>query len=128
MSVLQKAAQKLRGARYIEWVLLTAALAALVLLLTDAPADSAYEATALEKRMESVLSSVEGAGRVRVLVNSEDAAAVFSAGGSAAGGVLVVAEGAGDILVAMELEQAVKALLGVESEQIGILTMKEADS
>lgn len=128
MSVVRQAAEKLRGARHIEWVLLAVMLAALVLLLTDEPADSGYESTSLERRMESVLSSIEGAGRVRVLVNSPEATAVFSGGSGSAGGVLVVAEGADDLKVCMELQRAVKALLGVEAGQIEILTMKEDDS
>ena len=42
-------------------------------------------------------------------------------------GVPAAAEGAGDMRVMPELQQAVRALLGVETEQIEILTMKEDD-
>ncbi len=38
-------------------------------------------------------------------------------------GVPAAAEGAGDMRVMLELQQAVRALLGVETEQIEILTM-----
>ena len=121
MSGVRQAMEKLRGVRHIEWALLVAALAA-VLLLMSGPQDGADETrTGLEQRMEAVLSSIAGAGEVRVLVNQAEAA--FSASGAAVTGVLVVAEGAGDMRVMLELQQAVRALLGVEAEQIEILTM-----
>ena len=126
MSVIRQAMDRLRGARHIEWVLLAAVLAALLLVTADAPGADVYESTSLERRMENVLSCIEGAGRVRVLVHSADAAAFASQDGQAAG-VLVVAEGAGNLKVNMELQRAVQALLGVEAEQIEILTMKEDD-
>ena len=126
MSVIRQAMDRLRGARHIEWVLLAAVLAALLLVTADAPGADVYESTSLERRMENVLSCIEGTGRVRVLVHSADAAAFASQDGQAAG-VLVVAEGAGNLKVNMELQRAVQALLGVEAEQIEILTMREDD-
>ena len=127
MSVIRQAAARLRGARHIEWVLLAAVLAALLLVTADAPGADLYESTSLERRMENVLSCIEGAGKVRVRVHSEDAAAAFAPQDGQAAGVLVVAEGAGNLRVNMELQRAVQALLGVEAEQIEILTMKEDD-
>ena len=127
MPFIRQVMNRLRGARHIEWVLLTLALAAFFLLTADTPGADSYEATSLERRMENVLSCIEGAGRVRVLVNPGTAAAAFSAQDERAAGVLVVAEGAGNIKVNMELQRAVQALLGVEARQIEILTMKEDD-
>lgn len=124
MSLIRQAAEKLRGARHIEWVLLAGLLAAFFLMTGGA--EQTNQSTALEKRMENVLSMIEGAGRVRVLVN--EAAAAFSGSDGQAAGVLVVAEGAGDMRVKMELQRAVQALLDVEAEQIEILTMKEEGS
>jgi stage III sporulation protein AG len=40
-------------------------------------------------------------------------------------GVIVVAEGAGDIRVRMELQQAVQTLLGIQSNQVEVFIMKE---
>ena len=76
--------------------------------------------------MEAVLSSIDGAGEVRVLVNRAEAA--FASQTAPVTGVLVVAEGAGNMRVMIGLQQAVQALLGVEAEQIEILAMKEDDS
>lgn len=123
MSVVRQALDRLRGARHIGWLALTAAAAAIILLLTGSGETADSGATALEKRMESVLCCVEGAGRVRVLVNGGEPA--LGSGQSA--GVLVVAEGARDIRVRMELEQAVMALLDIDASQIEILGMKGED-
>ena len=123
MSVIQRAAERLRGARHMEWVLLAILLAAL-LMTADGP-DEAERATSLEKRMESVLSCIAGAGEVRVLVCSGDGGQLYGLPGE--GGVLVVAQGASDLKVSMELQRAVQALLDVDAEQIEILTMKEDD-
>lgn len=113
--MLRRALTMLRGARRIEWIVLLAALAAAVLLLTGAKEDGA-QPVSLERRMEAALSMVEGAGRVRVLVNE-----------GASTGVLVVAEGADDLRVRLSLEQAVRTLMGIEADRVEILVMKEGD-
>ena len=125
MAFIRQAAARLRGARYIEWALLAIGLAAFLLLTADAQGGEAYESTSLERRMENVLSCIDGAGKVRVLVHSAEATAAFSSQDGRAAGVLVVAEGAGNLKVNMELQRAVQALLGIEAEQIEILTMEE---
>lgn len=125
---MSKLLSALRGARKIEWILLMAAVAVVVLLISRdgtliAPVETKTE---LEARIESVLSMVENAGTVRVLVNEElIAPAAFSSGQTApvAKGVVIVAEGAEDMRVSMELARAVKTLLNIELEQIEVLTM-----
>ena len=124
MSVIQRAAERLRGARHMEWVLLAVLLAAALLMTADGP-DETEGATSLEKRMESVLSCIAGAGEVRVLVCSGDGGQLYGLPGE--GGVLVVAQGASDLKVSMELQRAVQALLGVRAEQIEILAMEEGE-
>ena len=124
MSVFRQALDRLRGARHIGWLAAAAAAAAIALLLTGGEAGLNPGATALEQRMESVLSCVEGAGKVRVLVNEGGTVGALNSGQKQSAGVLVVAEGAKNIRVKMELEQAVMALLGVDASQIEILGMK----
>ena len=51
----------------------------------------------------------------------------FSSASAPVSGVIVVAEGAGNVRVELELLEAVHALLGVDSERIEILAMKEVD-
>ena len=127
MSVIRQALQRLRGARHIEWALLTGLLAAALLLLSGASQETGVS-TSLERRMENVLSMIEGAGRVRVLVNQAESAPVFSDQSAQPSGVIVVAEGAGNMKVNLELQRAVQAFLGVEADQIEILSMKEDGS
>ena len=123
MAGMCQALEKLRGVRHIEWVLIAVGLAAMMLVMGRSQEGTATEQTALERRMESILSSVEGAGEVRVLVNQAEAA--FASSGAAVTGVLVVAEGADDVRVSIELQRAVQAVLGVEAARIEIMTMRE---
>ena len=116
---------RLRAVRHIEWILLLALGAAAVLIVTGASEDAPPGRTALEARMESVLSCISGAGSVRVLVN-QGAESAFASAESPVQGVVVVAEGADDLRVSLELQQAVQALLGVDAARIEILAMKEA--
>lgn len=126
VDAIRKAFSRLRGVRGLEWLLLVIAAAAAVLLLSGAERGSPSAApTELERRMESVLSCVRGAGRVRVLVSGEDSVSAFSSSAARISGVLVVAEGADDIRVSLELQKAVQALLNLDAERIEILSMKE---
>jgi len=123
MPGFRRIVERLRAVRHIEWALLLALAAALFLLMSGAQTSS-RESSALERRMESVLECIQGAGRVRVLVNSPDSPA-FSTASVPVTGVLVVAEGADNMLVSLELRRAVQTLLGLEAGQIEILDMKE---
>lgn len=83
--------------------------------------------TELESRLERVLSAVEGAGQVRVMIRESggEAVSAFSAGQPAgAEGVVIVCEGAGDLRVRLALEQAAQALLGVEYSRIQVVKME----
>lgn len=126
MGGVRRALEKLRGARHIEWALIAFALAAALLVASEPREQAEPGGSELERRMEAVLSGVKGAGEVRVLVNRAETA--FASADTPVTGVLVVAEGAGDVRVALELQRAVRALLGVEAEQIEILTLEEEDS
>ena len=114
----------LKGAKRMEWIVLLAVFAALILLLTSQSAPEGKR-TALEARMEEVLSAVRGAGRVRVLVSAEGDSQAFSAQGTQpVRGVVIVADGADDIRVALELTGAAQALLGVDADKIQVLKME----
>lgn len=117
----------LKGARRMEWIVMAAVAAALILLLASRY-ETGGDRTALETRMEAVLSAVKGAGRVRVLVSSDGAAdQAFSSsdGDESAKGVVIVADGADDLRVALELSAAAQALLGVDAEKIQVLKMED---
>ena len=118
----------LKGAKRMEWIILLAVGAALILLLSSRSTAPEGQQTALEARMEAVLSAVRGAGRVRVLVSSgeDDSQAFAQQDPKSVRGVVIVADGADDIRVALELSGAAQALLGVDADKIQVLKM-EAD-
>jgi hypothetical protein len=104
----------------------------------------------LEKKLSSVLSAVEGAGKVKVIITVEAGMETVYAyetvtkgdvvtespvlvGGKPVivkeiyppvAGVLIVAKGANSISVMRKLQQATISLLNVDIQQIEILTMK----
>ena len=118
----------LKGAKRMEWIILLAVGAALILLLSSRTTAPEGQQTVLEARMEAVLSAVRGAGRVRVLVSSgeDDSQAFAQQDPKSVRGVVIVADGADDIRVALELSGAAQALLGVDAGKIQVLKM-EAD-
>lgn len=99
----------------------------------------------IESRLEEILSGIDGAGRVRVMLQYENASesvpasvqetsgfSLFGASGSdgtesrpaAVCGALIVAEGADCIRVRNELQSAVRTLLGLDLGRIGVYTMQ----
>ena len=107
-----------------------------------------------EEALEEILSAIDGAGRVKVMITmeqeesryasdynrSEQSAGIEArdysllgsenvAGGSQSckrriGGVIVAAEGADDLAVRARLMDAVKTLLGINADRIGVYAMK----
>lgn len=106
-------------------LLLAAALLLLALggSLTDGGAQED-----LESRVERTLSAMEGAGRVQVVIMTRAQQADSSTWGQEDGtaevpcGAVAVAEGAGDPLVRIELEQALCALLGLPASAVSVVT------
>lgn len=114
METFARLARTVKGARRLEIFIGIAVIAAA--LLVFAGSSGSDRATTLESRMERVLASIDGAGRVSVLINEgEDGEAQ---------GVLVVAEGAGRLEVRMRLLAAVKATLGTDASSIEIIEME----
>lgn len=78
-----------------------------------------------ERRMAEVLGAIEGAGRVEV--------ALFYTGESAGGygaarqptGAVVVAEGAGEMNVRLQLIRATRTLLGLPENAVDVFVMEE---
>ena len=117
-----------RALRRNQWLLLAAlaALCILVLALGGRKTETSAPSTELEARLERVLSAIEGAGRVRVMIAApqQTASAFAPAATALASGVLIVCEGADDLRVRLSIEQAAQALLGVESGRIQVIKME----
>lgn len=113
MSFISGVARYLKGARRIEIFIGAALIAAAILLLAGGPESGG---SGLERRMEEALSCISGAGRVRVMLSETPDGEI--------GGVLVVAQGAGDIRVQLELRRAVSALTDADAARIEIVEME----
>ena len=104
-----------------------ALLAAALLLCWLAAASQRTGALPLETRLARTLSCMEGAGRVEVTIRTREVASsggVFgtSVSESVPCGAVVVAQGAQDPLVEMELRQAVCALLALPASSVSVVT------
>lgn len=94
-------------------------LAALLLLGNGGEAGMTKE----EQRLADTLSSVQGAGRVRVTLYYAESVAGFGSAKTPVG-ALAVASGAGDIRVRLELTEALETLLGLAPGQALVLKME----
>ncbi len=103
--------------RPLLWGLL--ALAALLVLLVMGSSEPATSASRQEKRMAEVLSSIAGAGKVEV--------ALFYHGeeNGSPTGALVVAQGADQLAVRLELIRAARTLLGLPEAAVDVFAMGE---
>ncbi len=77
--------------------------------------------------MAEVLSAMAGAGRVEVALFYEtEAVTAFGGGGkSRPTGAVVVAEGAGDMQVRLELIRAARTLLGLPEAAVDVFVMED---
>ena len=106
-------------AKYSVWI--AAALAALAMLMLLGGTDST-DASGEEKRIAQVLSAIEGAGRVEV--------ALYYGGGDSLSrpavptGAVVVAQGAHDYAVRLQLIRAMRTLLGLSEEAVDVFAME----
>ena len=83
-------------------------------------------AVQLEERIARTLSSVEGAGRVEVTIRTQDAESGTALGmmkktQSIPVGAVAVAQGADDPLVALQLHDALCALLGLAPGAVSVI-------
>ena len=77
-----------------------------------------------EQRIASVLSAIEGAGRVEVaLFYAQDGSLARNDG--APTGAVVVAQGAGDLKVKLSLIRAMRTLLGLDENAVDVFVMEE---
>ena len=102
------------------------AAAALLLALMLMETDGGGTASQQEQRIAEVLSAMAGAGRVEVaLFYAKQETGTFAATGDTPTGALVVAEGAGDMAVRLNLIRAVRTLLGLSENAVDVFVMEE---
>ena len=104
-------------------------LALLLLIPTALRSQTTKQTESLEQRMEKTLSRIEGAGRVSVVIaqrsaEQETPSLLMKENGASAGsipcGAAVVAQGADDPIVHMQLTQAVCAVLGLPASAVSV--------
>lgn len=102
----------LKSARKIEWFLLLAAAAVLLVLIiggADVQEDDP------DQRLARFLSEIEGAGKVQVLLSTDESGAYS--------GAVIATQAAENISVVLQLQHAVRALTGLDLEQIEIVKL-----
>ena len=81
------------------------------------------------KKGYAILSQIEGAGRVSVMITYEKndyaAEASAEAGEPKIKGVIIVAEGAQDVAVRLNLIRAAQTVLDIKSDTIEVFVMKK---
>ena len=110
---MKQLGELLKGARRIEFWIAAAAVCALLALALGGGTNT--RADDVEARMERILSRIEGAGRVTVMLSGVEGAPE---------GAVVAASGADSARVVLELQRAVQALTGLELGKIEIVKSK----
>ena len=85
------------------------------------------ERSVLERKLEDLLSQVEGVGKVRVVLmtgEAEDGKSFYSSGKEKVTGVLIAAQGADNSVVSRNIVEGVMALFQIEAHKIKIVKMK----
>ncbi len=131
-SFFEKIFRKLKSIKHIE--IIVAILFGIILLtlyLTTINNGNAYKESSgtgyayeIESRMETVLSQIDGAGEVQVMVMLEEGAELDSDIVPKVSSVIVVAGGAKDYKVKLEILKACEALLNLPTANIEILVGK----
>ncbi|MEG0047766.1 MAG: hypothetical protein RSE58_00570 [Clostridia bacterium] len=112
-----------------QWLWLALALFVLVglLLALRGGGTGASTAGSQEKRIAEVLSAMAGAGRVEVALfyEQQQSGAFMENASQKPTGAVVVAQGAEDLAVRLNLIRAVKTLLGLPESAVDVFVMEE---
>lgn len=104
---------------------LVGALAVLAVAMSLSAGWQTDSASQEERRMAEVLGAIEGAGRVEVaLFYTEESAGGYGSARQPTGAV-VVAEGAGEMSVRLQLIRATRTLLGLSENAVDVFVMEE---
>lgn len=113
---MKQLVEAFKSARKIELMIIAACLCALALCCFGGIFPNASIATEDEKRIQRMLSKIEDAGKVELMLAAGTDGEI--------NGALVVAQGAEKIEVLLKLQQAVHTLTGLELDQIEVVESK----
>jgi len=111
---MKRCMEILKAARWLELLLVSVALAVAALLFMGSDAGAPSNASPAELRMQRILSEIEGAGKVSVMI-SEDVQ-----NPDVPAGVVVAASGASDLQVLLKIQNAVRTLTGLPVGRIEV--------
>ena len=106
------------------WLLALLCCAAALLLFPPGSAKPAGM-TEEEQRVSATLSKIAGAGDVRVSIYYAQEASAFGGGSRTPVGAVIVARGAGDVAVRLNLLRAAETLLGLDASRVDVFLMEE---
>ena len=105
------------------WLALALAVLACVLMLGG---EGKTDASQTERRVAEVLSAISGAGKVEVALFYTRSSSYGDETGAPTGAV-VVAEGAGNLGVRLDLIRAARTLLGLPENAVDVFVMEEGN-
>ena len=101
-------------------------ICALALLLYPSAGRQGAAMTEEEQRVSATLSRIAGAGEVRRSIYSAQTASAFGGSGQKTPvGAVIVARGAGDVAVRLNLLRAAETLLGLDANRVDVFLMEE---
>ena len=92
-------------------------------LLKDNTQSTVEIQSTLELKLQDILESMEGAGKVKVMLMTGEQQGIYQSEEAEVKGVLIAAEGAADPVVVQKIQQAVMALFQIEAHKIKIIKM-----
>lgn len=116
---------KIRAAKGGPWLALLGICALLCLMLPGQGREGAAM-TEEELRISATLSHIAGAGETRVAIYYAQEASAFGGGSRLPVGAIIVAQGAGNVGVRLNLIRAAESLLGLEASQVEVFEMEGA--
>ena len=115
---------KLKTAKNWPWLLALVCCATALLLFPPGGTGKAGM-TEEEQRVSATLSKIAGAGDVRVSIYYAQEASAFGNSSRTPVGAVIVAQGAGDIAVRLNLLRAAETLLGLDANRVDVFLMEE---
>ena len=119
---MKKWLDAVKGMKGGVWLLLIAACA--LALVLPGSSRSKTGMTEEEQRYSATLSRIAGAGEVHISIAYAQAASSFGSGSRQPIGAVIVARGAGNVAVRLELLRAAEALLGLTAQEVEVFAME----
>ena len=127
---LKERLARLKGMEWIVLLVLFGILGSLLLADGGLQFSAQQSNSGLEARLAAILTNMDGVGRVQVMIYDEGSVqseGLFAVSAGSAQtrpvGVVVVADGANDIRVRLELIRAVQTLMGLPADAVEVFQM-----